>query len=63
MPVYVYRCPKCGKVFEATRRMADRNDPIECPECGQSTSEQVPTKASFVLKGTGWYATDYKGKK
>lgn len=34
MPLYEYKCDKCEKVFSELRNMAEREDPIECPECG-----------------------------
>jgi putative FmdB family regulatory protein len=57
MPVYEYRCEKCGKEFEAWQRISD--DPIEsCSECGGRASKLI-SQSTFVLKGSGWYVTDY----
>ena len=56
MPIYEYRCPKCG-TFETTQRITE---PAlkRCPTC-KSKVERMISSTSFVLKGSGWYATDY----
>jgi putative FmdB family regulatory protein len=56
MPIYEYRCPKCG-TFETTQRITE---PAlkRCPTC-KSKVERMISATSFVLKGSGWYATDY----
>lgn len=56
MPIYEYRCPKCG-TFETMQRITEA--PLKrCPTC-KSKVERMMSRTSFVLKGTGWYATDY----
>jgi putative FmdB family regulatory protein len=61
MPTYEYGCTSCGKELEIAQRIAD--PPIRtCPACGKETLERLVSKASFVLKGSGWYADGY-GKK
>jgi len=56
MPIYEYRCPKCG-TFETTQRITE--PPLKrCPTC-KSKVERMISATSFVLKGSGWYATDY----
>src|ERR1700737_4918001 len=56
MPIYEYQCPKCG-VFEVTRRITEA--PLKrCPTC-KAKVERILSRTSFVLKGSGWYATDY----
>ena len=61
MPVYEYRCGKCGHEFEELQRITE--DPIrKCPQCGKPAVERLISKTSFVLKGSGWYATDYGRK-
>jgi putative FmdB family regulatory protein len=56
MPIYEYQCEKCG-VFEATQRITER--PLKhCPTC-KGKVERLVSRSSFVLKGSGWYATDY----
>ena len=56
MPIYEYHCPKCG-TFETTQRITE---PAlkRCPTC-KSKVERMISATSFVLKGSGWYATDY----
>lgn len=58
MPIYEYECAKCHKTTEAIQKFSDL--PLTtCPECGGSLTRLV-SRTSFQLKGTGWYATDYK---
>jgi putative FmdB family regulatory protein len=60
VPIYEYICAKCGERTEAMRKMSD--PPLtECPRCGGSLTK-VMSSTSFILKGTGWYATDYAKK-
>ncbi len=60
MPIYEYRCGKCGFQQEFLRRMSDA--PLtRCPQCGKRSFKKLVTAAGFQLKGTGWYATDFKG--
>ena len=64
MPIYEYRCASCGHQKDFLRRLSDA--PLtDCPECGKPTFSKQVTAAGFQLKGTGWYATDFKnsGKK
>ena len=57
MPVYEYECTKCNKHFEIMRKISD--DPLtSCRECGGDLKKLI-TNTSFVLKGSGWYVTDY----
>jgi putative FmdB family regulatory protein len=60
MPIYEYECGSCGHRFEAIQKMSD---PVlkDCPSCGQSGLKKLISAAGFQLKGTGWYATDFKG--
>jgi len=59
MPIYEYRCAKCGFQKEYLQRLSDA--PLtKCPECGKKTFNKMVTAAGFQLKGTGWYATDFK---
>lgn len=56
MPIYEYRCEKCGD-FELTQRITD--DPIgKCPTCKRKVKRLI-SSTSFQLKGSGWYITDY----
>lgn len=57
MPVYEYKCTKCDKQFEVTQKITD-NPLTECTSCGGELKKLI-TNTSFVLKGGGWYITDY----
>ena len=60
MPIYEYRCAKCGEKFEAFQKITDL--PLtECKFCGGKV-EQLISCSSFQLKGSGWYLTDYARK-
>lgn len=59
MPIYEYRCDSCGFQKEHMQKMSDT--PIStCPSCGQETYTKLLSAAGFQLKGSGWYATDFK---
>jgi putative FmdB family regulatory protein len=61
MPIYEYECTKCGKHHEIMQKITAK--PLsECTECGGKVKKMIST-TSFVLKGTGWYATDYAAGK
>ena len=62
MPIYEYQCEKCENRFEMLQKITA--DPLkECPECGGSVNKLI-SSTSFILKGGGWYATEYgKNKK
>ena len=60
MPIYEYRCGSCGFQKEFLQKLSDA--PLStCPECGQESFNKMLTAAGFQLKGSGWYATDFKG--
>ena len=60
MPIYEYRCSSCGHEKEVLQKLSDK--PLtECPACGKSTLRKLVSAAGFHLKGSGWYATDFKG--
>ena len=60
MPIYEYRCSSCGHEKEVLQKLSDL--PItECPACGKPTLRKLVSAAGFHLKGSGWYATDFKG--
>ena len=63
MPLYEYKCCKCGHVFEKIQKFSDKPE-AACPECGSEGESQLSAPAVH-FKGTGWYVTDYarKGKK
>jgi putative FmdB family regulatory protein len=60
MPIYEYRCSSCGHEQEVLQKLSDL--PLtECSACGKSTLRKLVSAAGFHLKGSGWYATDFKG--
>lgn len=62
MPIYEYACAECGHHLEVSQRIAD--DPlVTCPACGKDQLERLVSQSSFALKGSGWYADGYGGKK
>ena len=59
MPIYEYRCGACGFQQEYLQKMSAA--PLtDCPECGKAALTKMVTAAGFHLKGSGWYATDFK---
>ncbi len=60
MPIYEYRCSSCGFQKEYLQKLSD---PLlsTCPDCGQESFQKMLSAAGFQLKGSGWYATDFKG--
>ncbi|MBL6957138.1 MAG: zinc ribbon domain-containing protein [Chlorobium sp.] len=62
MPTYQYRCKQCGHEMEAFQKMSD-DALTTCPECKTEELERViSAEGGFVLKGSGFYNTDYKPK-
>ena len=64
MPIYEYRCGACGHQEEHLQKVSEK--PLsKCPACGKKSYKKQLTAAGFQLKGSGWYATDFKttGKK
>ena len=62
MPIYEYRCSSCGFQKEYLQKMTDPVMSV-CPECKSQTFSKMLTAAGFQLKGSGWYATDFKNPK
>ena len=60
MPIYEYKCVSedCKNLTEKMRKVAEKDDPLECPKCGCSTRKAV-SQSSFQLKGGGWYKDGY----
>ena len=59
MPIYEYRCAACGHKLEALQKFTEA--PLsDCPVCGKSSLSKLVSVAGFQLKGSGWYATDFK---
>jgi putative FmdB family regulatory protein len=60
MPIYAYKCGSCGHAKDVLQKISD--DPLtDCPACGKPSFSKQLTAAGFQLKGSGWYATDFKG--
>ena len=59
MPIYEYRCSSCGFQKEYLRKLSDPALSV-CPECGKQTFSKMLSAAGFQLKGSGWYATDFR---
>jgi putative FmdB family regulatory protein len=57
MPIYVYKCKNCNRQFEVTQKFSDP-PLVECSHCGGELRKLI-TNTSFILKGSGWYVTDY----
>lgn len=57
MPIYEYKCTKCGDQLEVNQRMSD-DQLTKCEACGGKLKKLI-SNTSFVLKGSGWYVTDY----
>jgi putative FmdB family regulatory protein len=60
MPIYAYKCDACGHAKDVLQKMSDAAL-TECPACGAPKFNKQLTAPGFQLKGTGWYATDFKG--
>ena len=60
MPIYAYRCSACGHAEDVMQKMSA--EPLtECPQCREATFSKQLTAPGFQLKGSGWYASDFKG--
>ena len=59
MPIYAYKCESCGHAKDVLQKMSDPLLTV-CPACGAPTFTKQLTAAGFQLKGSGWYATDFK---
>jgi len=59
VPIYEYRCEACGHQEEHLQKVSDA--PLQaCPSCGKAAYRKLLSAAGFQLKGSGWYATDFK---
>ena len=60
MPIYAYKCESCGHRQDVLQKISD---PVlgTCPACGAASFVKQVTAAGFQLKGSGWYATDFRG--
>jgi putative FmdB family regulatory protein len=62
MPIYEYRCAACGHQEDHLQKLSEA--PLsKCPACGKKKYQKQLTAAGFQLKGSGWYASDFKGGK
>jgi putative FmdB family regulatory protein len=60
MPIYEYECTICHKIHEIMQKFSD--EPLKnCPDCGGKLKKLI-SQSSFILKGSGWYVTDYARK-
>ncbi len=59
MPIYAYKCDACGHRQDVLQKMSD---PVltACPACGKASFAKQLTAPGFQLKGSGWYATDFR---
>lgn len=63
MPIYEYRCQKCGHELEVMQKVSDPA-PDPCPQCGAAQAlERLMSRSSFQLKGGGWYSDLYASTK
>jgi len=62
MPLYEYRCEACGNISEHLQKMADPPPP-SCEACGNGPLTKLMSQTSFILKGSGWYVTDFRDNK
>jgi putative FmdB family regulatory protein len=60
MPIYAYRCDECGFAKDVLQKISDPVLTV-CLSCGKPSFKKQVTAAGFQLKGTGWYATDFRG--
>jgi putative FmdB family regulatory protein len=61
VPIYEYQCRSCGRITEALQKFSDA-PLLDCPRCKGSLHKLI-SHSAFHLKGSGWYVTDYAGKK
>jgi putative FmdB family regulatory protein len=61
LPLFEYKCAKCGHLFEKIEKHS-ASQTKKCPNCGGKAPRQFAAPA-IQFKGSGWYVTDYGGKK
>ena len=63
MPIYEYECEKCGVTFEAMQSMSARPlktcNGLGCDDKDNGKVRRIVSQSGFILKGSGWYASDY----
>jgi putative FmdB family regulatory protein len=62
MPIYEYACTKCENIFEEWLKFSEERESAACPRCG-GEARRIISNTAFVLKGGGWYVTDYGYRK
>ncbi len=62
MPIYEYQCPQCQAVFEEWLSVSEATAVAPCPQCNTESS-RIISNTAFVLKGGGWYVTEYGNRK
>ena len=62
MPIYEYKCDECGSIFEHFQKITDK-DLDSCISCKKVGLKKLISSSGLRLKGSGWYETDFKGKK
>lgn len=60
MPIYEYECKACNSVQEVLQKVDDPA-PAECPACAKGPLVKLLSRTGFILKGSGWYVTDFRG--
>jgi len=61
MPIYEYRCLECSHQEEHLQKVSEPSLTV-CPRCGKPAYQKLLSAAGFQLKGSGWYATDFRNK-
>lgn len=59
MPIIEYKCDECNEIRERLERNNKPYGSMECEKCGAKMSKML-SSSHFILKGNGWYKTDYK---
>ncbi len=60
MPIYEYECENCGRRYEVWQKITD--EPLTTCEVCKGRLHKLISQSSFILKGSGWYVTDYARK-
>ncbi|MEK9629192.1 MAG: zinc ribbon domain-containing protein [Nitrospinota bacterium] len=63
MPIYEYECEKCGVTFEAMQNISAKPlktcQGLGCNDKDNGKVHRIMSQSGFILKGSGWYASDY----
>ena len=62
MPIYEYMCTNCRNIFEKWLKISETTENASCPKCN-SEAQHIISNTAFILKGGGWYVTDYGYRK